>query len=31
MAKPTKKKETKKRANKYDEKLAIKGTFTECI
>ena len=31
MAKSTKKKETKKRANKYDEKLAIKGTFAQVF
>ena len=31
MAKSTNKKEDKKRANKYDEKLAIKGTFADVF
>lgn len=31
MAKSTKKKDTKKRADKYDEKLAIKGTFADVF
>jgi hypothetical protein len=31
MAKETKKKPTKKRASKYDEKLAIKGTFADVF
>lgn len=31
MAKSIKKKETKPRANKYDEKLAIKGTFADVF
>lgn len=31
MAKSTKKKDTKKRAVKYDEKLAIKGTFADVF
>ena len=31
MAKAVKKKDTKKRANKYDEKLAIKGTFADVF
>lgn len=31
MAKSIKKKPTKKRATKYDEKLAIKGTFADVF
>ncbi len=31
MAKSIKKKTSKKRANKYDEKLAIKGTFADVF
>ena len=31
MAKYIKKKPSKKRANKYDEKLAIKGTFADVF
>jgi hypothetical protein len=31
MAKPTDKKPKKPRANKYDEKLAIKGTFADVF
>lgn len=31
MAKEIKKKETKKRPTKYDEKLAIKGTFADVF
>jgi len=31
MAKAVNKKPTKQRANKYDEKLAIKGTFAQVF
>lgn len=31
MAKTTKKKETKPRPTKYDEKLSIKGTFADVF
>jgi hypothetical protein len=31
MAKSIKKKDSKPRANKYDEKLAIKGTFADVF
>jgi len=31
MAKSTKKKDNKKRSDKYDEKLAIKGTFADVF